>query len=93
MLVRGPSLAASMSRYLIDRIDATSNIELRAHTELTQLHGDPAERPHRGVLARQSQRASKRSGRSAMSSCSSARIRKRDGSKAVASRSTRMASC
>jgi thioredoxin reductase (NADPH) len=40
MLIRGPSLAASMSRYLIDRIDATSNIELRADTELTQLHGD-----------------------------------------------------
>jgi len=41
VLVRGPSLAASMSRYLIDRIDATPNIELRPHTELTQLHGDP----------------------------------------------------
>jgi thioredoxin reductase (NADPH) len=40
MLVRGPSLAASMSRYLIDRIDATPNIELRAQTELSQLHGD-----------------------------------------------------
>jgi thioredoxin reductase (NADPH) len=42
MLVRGPSLAASMSRYLIDRIEAAPNIELRPHTELTQLHGDPA---------------------------------------------------
>jgi thioredoxin reductase (NADPH) len=40
MLVRRPSLAASMSRYLIDRIDATPNIELRPHTQLTQLHGD-----------------------------------------------------
>src|SRR5258708_7147470 len=40
MLVRGPSLAASMSRYLIDRIDATPNIELRVQTELSQLHGD-----------------------------------------------------
>jgi thioredoxin reductase (NADPH) len=40
MLIRGPSLAASMSRYLIDRIEATPNIELRPHTELTQLHGD-----------------------------------------------------
>ena len=40
MLVRGPNLAASMSRYLIDRIEATANIELRPHTELTQLHGD-----------------------------------------------------
>jgi len=40
VLVRGPSLAASMSRYLIDRIEATPNIELRPHTEITQLHGD-----------------------------------------------------
>ncbi len=40
ILVRGPSLAASMSRYLIDRIDATPNIELRPHTEVIQLHGD-----------------------------------------------------
>jgi thioredoxin reductase (NADPH) len=40
MLVRGPNLAASMSRYLIDRIEATPNIELRPHTEITRLHGD-----------------------------------------------------
>ena len=40
MLVRGPSLAASMSRYLIDRIDATHNIELMSHTAITELHGD-----------------------------------------------------
>jgi thioredoxin reductase (NADPH) len=40
MLVRGPSLAASMSRYLIDRIEATPNIALLPHTELMRLHGD-----------------------------------------------------
>jgi thioredoxin reductase (NADPH) len=40
MLVRGPSLATSMSRYLIDRIEATSNIELQFHSELSELHGD-----------------------------------------------------
>jgi thioredoxin reductase (NADPH) len=40
VLVRGPGLAASMSRYLIDRIEATPNIELLPYTELTQLHGD-----------------------------------------------------
>ena len=40
ILVRGPGLAATMSRYLIDRIAATPNIELHPHTELTQLHGD-----------------------------------------------------
>ena len=39
MLIRGPSLAASMSRYLIDRIEATPNIELKPHTEITGLHG------------------------------------------------------
>ncbi len=42
MLIRGPSLAASMSRYLIDRIGATSNIEMHPNTQLTQLHGDQA---------------------------------------------------
>jgi len=42
VLVRGPSLAASMSRYLIDRIEATPNIQLRPHTEITRLHGDPS---------------------------------------------------
>ncbi len=41
VLVRGPSLAASMSRYLIDRIEATPNISLQPHTELVRLHGDP----------------------------------------------------
>ena len=41
MLVRGEGLASSMSRYLIDRISATPNIELLPHTELTRLHGDP----------------------------------------------------
>ncbi|MEO7009071.1 MAG: FAD-dependent oxidoreductase, partial [Caldimonas sp.] len=40
ILIRGPSLAASMSRYLIDRIEATPNIELHPHTEITELHGD-----------------------------------------------------
>jgi thioredoxin reductase (NADPH) len=46
MLVRGPSLAASMSRYLIDRIEAAPNIELRPHTQLTQFHGNAAEGLH-----------------------------------------------
>jgi thioredoxin reductase (NADPH) len=42
ILVRGAGLAASMSRYLIDRIEAAQTIELHANTELTQLHGEPA---------------------------------------------------
>jgi thioredoxin reductase (NADPH) len=39
MLVRGPSLAASMSKYLIDRIAATPNIELLTRTEIVGLSG------------------------------------------------------
>jgi thioredoxin reductase (NADPH) len=39
MLVRGAGLAASMSRYLIDRIAATPNIELLTRTQITRLTG------------------------------------------------------
>jgi len=39
MLVRGDGLAASMSRYLIDRIAATPNIELLTRTEIAGLTG------------------------------------------------------
>jgi thioredoxin reductase (NADPH) len=39
MAVRSPGLGASMSRYLIDRITATPNIDLRAHTAVTNLSG------------------------------------------------------
>jgi thioredoxin reductase (NADPH) len=39
MLVRGPGLAVSMSRYLVDRIAATPNIELLTHTELIGVTG------------------------------------------------------
>jgi thioredoxin reductase (NADPH) len=39
MLVRGPSLAESMSQYLIDRIEATDNIEVLTQTEIVALYG------------------------------------------------------
>jgi len=39
MLVRGPGLAASMSKYLIDRIAATPNIELLTQTQIVGLSG------------------------------------------------------
>ena len=39
MLVRGPSLAASMSKYLIDRIAGTPNIELLTHTQIVGVSG------------------------------------------------------
>ena len=40
MLIRGDGLAATMSRYLIDRIEATPAIELHANTEVTELAVD-----------------------------------------------------
>ncbi len=42
MMVRGPGLAESMSRYLIDRIEATPNIELMTMTEIVALEGSEA---------------------------------------------------
>ena len=39
MLVRGQGLAATMSRYLVDRIAATPNIELHTRTEVSALAG------------------------------------------------------
>ena len=41
MLVRGESLAATMSRYLIERIEAQPNIEVLCRTEITQLTATP----------------------------------------------------
>jgi thioredoxin reductase (NADPH) len=40
MLVRGPDLAASMSRYLIERIESLSNVTLHTHSAVTGLEGD-----------------------------------------------------
>jgi thioredoxin reductase (NADPH) len=40
LLVRSKGLAASMSQYLIRRIEDTSNIELRVQTEITALEGE-----------------------------------------------------
>ena len=39
LLVRGPGLAETMSRYLIDRIAALPNIEVLAETEIVELIG------------------------------------------------------
>ena len=39
ILVRGPNLEDSMSRYLIDRIKALPNVELHTQTELIELKG------------------------------------------------------
>lgn len=40
MLVRRESLAATMSRYLIDQIKKTPNIEVWPETEIVEVHGD-----------------------------------------------------
>ena len=40
MVIRGGGLGASMSRYLIERIEATPNIELLFNTEVVSLDGD-----------------------------------------------------
>ena len=40
LVVRGPGLEASMSRYLVDRIAALPNVELHTGTEVVALEGD-----------------------------------------------------
>ncbi|HWT67419.1 MAG TPA: FAD-dependent oxidoreductase [Terracidiphilus sp.] len=40
MLVRGPGLSATMSKYLIDEIDRTSNIVLETKTEVVRAEGN-----------------------------------------------------
>ncbi|UZK65802.1 FAD-dependent oxidoreductase [Sphingomonas sp. M1-B02] len=40
ILVRGPGLAATMSSYLIDRIEASDRITLHPYSEVSELEGD-----------------------------------------------------
>jgi thioredoxin reductase (NADPH) len=40
MLVRGPSLDASMSRYLVERIEGLPNVEVLTRTEISGLEGE-----------------------------------------------------
>jgi thioredoxin reductase (NADPH) len=49
LVIRGPDLARTMSRYLIDQIETIPNIELRTHTEVAELGG---ERGLESVVAR-----------------------------------------
>jgi len=39
MLVRGPSLGTTMSRYLIDRIEGLANVEVVTHAQISGLEG------------------------------------------------------
>lgn len=40
MLVRGPSLAATMSQYLVDQIEKTENIQVECRTRVTAVDGE-----------------------------------------------------
>ena len=40
ILVRGESLASTMSQYLIDQVKATSNIQLWTHASVAEAHGE-----------------------------------------------------
>jgi len=40
MLVRGGTIAATMSEYLVQRIEGADNVEVRLHTEVAAAHGD-----------------------------------------------------
>ena len=40
MLVRGDSLSATMSRYLIDQIEKTPNIQVWTHAAIIEVHGE-----------------------------------------------------
>ncbi|HEX3354356.1 MAG TPA: FAD-dependent oxidoreductase [Terriglobales bacterium] len=40
ILVRGDSLASTMSQYLIDQVKATPNIQIWAHASVAEAHGD-----------------------------------------------------
>lgn len=41
MVIRGNGLSKTMSRYLIDRIEASKNIQLKTRTEIAEVVGDP----------------------------------------------------
>ncbi|WP_336669698.1 FAD-dependent oxidoreductase [Tsukamurella sp. USMM236] len=40
LLVRGPSLEASMSYYLIQQLNAIENVHVKPHTQVIEAHGD-----------------------------------------------------
>ena len=84
MLVRGAGLASTMSRYLIDRIEATRAIELHSHTRLTRFTATQTEMWRRSPGAT-SETGSTSATTFAMSSCSWARIPRPAGSKAATS--------
>jgi len=91
ILVRGDGLTATMSRYLIDRIEATANIELLTRTEIVALAGRP-ERIWSVCAGGAPRRVRRPSCPSATSFYSWAPIPRRTGCRAAASRWTPKAS-
>ena len=83
MIIRGGGLGASMSRYLIERIEAAPNIELIFNAEVVGLEGTKDGSLER-VRWRSRLSAKKSPSTSAISSCSSAPIRPPAGSTAAA---------
>ena len=63
MIIRGGGLGASMSRYLIERIEATPNIELIFNTEVVALEGTRRRFARARALAQPSRRRRSRSRR------------------------------
>ena len=91
MIVRGPSLDASMSRYLVDRIAATPNIEVLYNTSVSALDGSDG--MLQAIRCRSQLSGDERSlAGSATCSCSSARTPIPTGWPAPASPSTTRAS-
>ena len=83
MMVRGPGLAESMSRYLIDRIAAAPNIELMTETEIVALSGSRRAAISSGCGGATVAPAGRPRRRSATSFCSSAQIPRPSGCKAA----------
>ena len=50
MLVRGESLAQTMSQYLIDQIEQTPNIRVETRTQVVAAHGEDGSRPSRSPV-------------------------------------------
>lgn len=58
LLIRGDDLGKSMSRYLVDRVEATENIELLTNTEIRELLGDEA--PLEGIVVENKRKDARR---------------------------------
>ena len=72
LVVRGEGLEASMSRYLIERIEALPNVTLHTRTEIVGLEGDAAKAALPRRCSATATAARRIAARSTICSCSSA---------------------